>query len=541
MRKIVVTGLVLSLILTTLFWQPVRAADRYVNGTTGIDAAGCGTLASPCATIQYTLNNIAASGDTVHVAAGTYNENVYIGWNNYSITIEGAGASSTTIDGGTGWALMTDCTSCNIIVRGFTMSSASNSDYGPVVYLDYGTGILENNEIFSRNSNTFTLHSGCVASYVANFDIVNNKIHHCDNGIDVWFLNQNTTFSRNEIYDIHRYGILINNGNVTITDNVIHDTGYDGMRVAASGTNGHTITNNTVSGGRIGITNACFGTPPCSSITNNIVTAHSMYGIYSYVSMTTYNNDSWGNGQNYYGPITVQNSISQDPLFIGGGDYHLQCPSPAVNAGTNSAPGIPTFDKDGNARISGWVVDMGAYETSCEVLTVTMAGAGSGTVTSNPAGMNCTSGTCMINFSPNSIVTLVATPSAGSSFAGWSGDSDCSDDQVTMDAAKFCTATFTLTPPSQQRRASTPSIAPLARTNISLGENLLTQVNDLFIQAKANNLDTATCEQLIDEAKKLLKLAKENNMTRPVYANNLALQAMKKLKEAIDCLKALLG
>lgn len=38
--------------------------------------------------------------------------------------------------------------------------------------------------------------------------------------------------------------------------------------------------------------------------------------------------------------------------------------------------------------------------------------------------------------------TLTAIPDASSAFAGWSGDADCLDGIVTMDANKSCTATF---------------------------------------------------------------------------------------------------
>jgi hypothetical protein len=56
-------------------------------------------------------------------------------------------------------------------------------------------------------------------------------------------------------------------------------------------------------------------------------------------------------------------------------------------------------------------------------LTVTLPDDGSGTVTSTPPGINCTSGSsnnCSYGF-PNGVnVSLTATPAAGSTFAGWS-------------------------------------------------------------------------------------------------------------------------
>lgn len=42
--------------------------------------------------------------------------------------------------------------------------------------------------------------------------------------------------------------------------------------------------------------------------------------------------------------------------------------SPCIDAGNNAAPYLPLQDKDGNARIIGSVVDMGAYEYSSTVL-----------------------------------------------------------------------------------------------------------------------------------------------------------------------------
>ena len=79
-------------------------------------------------------------------------------------------------------------------------------------------------------------------------------------------------------------------------------------------------------------------------------------------------------------------------------------------------------------------------------LTVSKAGAGSGTVTSSPPGIDCGS-TCSHDFADGTPVTLTATVASGSSFAGWSGDcSGTGTCTLTMSANHAATATFTLVP-----------------------------------------------------------------------------------------------
>jgi len=60
------------------------------------------------------------------------------------------------------------------------------------------------------------------------------------------------------------------------------------------------------------------------------------------------------------------NNIDADPLFIdaAGGNLRLSVGSPAIGAGDNNAPNLPSTDLDGNPRIrpDGDTVDMGAYE-----------------------------------------------------------------------------------------------------------------------------------------------------------------------------------
>ena len=83
------------------------------------------------------------------------------------------------------------------------------------------------------------------------------------------------------------------------------------------------------------------------------------------------------------------------------------------------------------------------YPAAAVTLSVALAGAGSGTVTSTPAGIACGSD-CTEGYAPGTAVTLTATPAAGSTFGGWSGGgcataSTCS---LTLGAAASVTATF---------------------------------------------------------------------------------------------------
>jgi uncharacterized protein (TIGR03437 family) len=82
-------------------------------------------------------------------------------------------------------------------------------------------------------------------------------------------------------------------------------------------------------------------------------------------------------------------------------------------------------------------------------VTITTSGTGSGTVTSSPEGTSCGSG-CM-SFPAGTVVTLTATPNAGSTFAGWSGA--CS-------GTGSCTLTVTANSSSNQAVTATFSLLP---------------------------------------------------------------------------------
>ena len=78
------------------------------------------------------------------------------------------------------------------------------------------------------------------------------------------------------------------------------------------------------------------------------------------------------------------------------------------------------------------------------LLTITKAGAGSGTVTSDVTGINC-GPSCSASYTSGTPVVLTASVAGGNVFTGWSGEgcSGTGECSVTLDAARNVTATFT--------------------------------------------------------------------------------------------------
>jgi CSLREA domain-containing protein len=120
--------------------------------------------------------------------------------------------------------------------------------------------------------------------------------------------------------------------------------------------------------------------------------------------------------------------------------------SAAINAG-NAFFG-ERVDQRGVSRPQplGGNHDIGAFEVRFFALEVQKAGTGSGTVTSNPAGIDCGSD-CSENYGEGTSVSLTATADSDSTFAGWSGAGTTNPDgtrKVTMSEARSVTATFNI-------------------------------------------------------------------------------------------------
>ncbi len=94
-----------------------------------------------------------------------------------------------------------------------------------------------------------------------------------------------------------------------------------------------------------------------------------------------------------------------------------------------------------------WRLDVGTLSPAQTQLSVSFSGAGSGTVTSTPAGLQCASG-CSSAFNLGTVVTLKATAAPWSVFTGWSGEgcSGTGDCSVVMSAARNVAAAFASVP-----------------------------------------------------------------------------------------------
>ena len=187
----------------------------------------------------------------------------------------------------------------------------------------------------------------------------------------------NCTVSNNQ------YGIYKSSG--IFTNNTILNSKNYGVAYSSG-----TFTNCIITGNSDGVNNSSGKFTNCSIVNNTNM------GIYS-ESGTFTNCILWGNPSNEYignlgvlsysatsavltgtGNITLasSNSATSGPHFVNPstGDFHLATGSPCINTGLSSA-NITTTDFEGNQRIVGSSIDMGAYERGLYVnVNVTVNG-----------------------------------------------------------------------------------------------------------------------------------------------------------------------
>lgn len=323
--------------------------------------------------IQAAIND-ANSGDTVLVSAGTYYENIRM---KNGVTVKGAGADTTTIDGGgNGHVVVFNLASGTI--SGFTITNSGHSPlYVGGVFTSQCNVTIENN-IIANNNRGIIISSNSTANIVGN-QIINNTGIFCS-GIDVSY--SYATITNNVIAGSSYAGIYCHNSSPLITNNTIYDNGHYGILCNPIST--QVIINNIVAHNEYGIM-ALGGSEspvPLLEISYNDVWNNSEANYWYEWAIVCIPEDPCCEPDGASEPFEPQlgtGEISYDPLFANpaNDDYHLKSTagrwnpnsqswviddvtSPAIDAGNPADPiGLEPFP-------NGGIINMGAYGGTAE-------------------------------------------------------------------------------------------------------------------------------------------------------------------------------
>lgn len=200
-----------SLLLTALFLvlAPTALASTtwYVNGVTGNDGNNCMSATTACKTIGHAIS-LASSGDSIMVAASTYNENFTIG---ISVQITGSGAGTTIIDGGGVATVVTISSNAAVTLSNVSIRDGFATNGGGVN--NSGTLTINSCIVTANRSVSYALVAKAFGGGIYNAAVLTIN----DSEISG---NTATASSGNSQY-AYGGGIAINAGNVTINRSTI--------------------------------------------------------------------------------------------------------------------------------------------------------------------------------------------------------------------------------------------------------------------------------------------------------------------------------
>jgi len=272
---------VLALIMLS---SPALAATWYVDGVHGDDGNNCKTKATACATIGHAIS-LAASGDTIQIAAATYQENLSIPFN---LTLNGAKAATTIVDG---------TNTANVFTVGAGISLAlSNLTIEKGVGYTGGGGVDNSGTLTVNKSNFYTntaLSGGAIlntgTAKINNTNFSGNSPYFFGHSASCGAIDNRSTMTITASTFFNNYannnltsgGAICNGGTLTITRSTFstnssqgNNGGYGGAIYNYAGT--LSVTNSTFSqnsattsggaiysqGGTVQISNSTFGTNP---------------------------------------------------------------------------------------------------------------------------------------------------------------------------------------------------------------------------------------------------------------------------------------
>jgi hypothetical protein len=362
---------------------PVLNSIFYVT-TDGTNDDLC-TQLNPCA-LQRAVN-LAADGDFIHVAAGTYESTTLtptLRINDKSITVIGGFNSNnwdaeanpalnpTILDGGgTGRVVRVDGSAAPTI-KGFTIQNGSINSEGAGVYIGAGSDVTLQQNTIANNSASGNVGGAIYVASDATATVISSTIRN-NNGSTIIDIDEMgiITLNYNIIYDNNATGpgLIRSRTEAIVIGNLIYGNQANvggGIYIQNNGSIiNNTIVNNlaTANGGGIFIG---LGTGNISII-NNIVadnTGDNVTGIRDGSSGTATIDGGYNNIFNNSSDVNFATDINADPEFINpaNNNYRLTEDSPNINAGDpNTDPAI-NIDLDGNARPNNGRIDVGAYE-----------------------------------------------------------------------------------------------------------------------------------------------------------------------------------
>jgi CSLREA domain-containing protein len=429
--RVFLSGLILAVVSLCVMAAAATAATTYtVTTTADTDSTGTGACATGGAcTLREALNavNAGAGGDTVIVPAGVYTLNPNSGFGvllvNKSVTITGAGAASTILDGNHATEIMSVAAN-PVSISGVTMRNgvAPGNVRGGAMIITSAAHVTLNSDVLTGNSaGTPGSGAGGAIENEGTLAITNSTLSNNTAGSYGGAINNEesqgaksltitqSTFSGNQAENPGGGAISIDASSalpaLTVTQSVftsnattsggnggairvstfggspppvqIKDSTFTGNHAGqnggalSDGQTGSVLTNDTLDGnsasGSGGNINDIIGTP---TLRNTIVAAGSAS------SSTSANCDGHviSKGHNLENANTcgftgTGDKVNTNPklgsLAGNGGPTRtmaLNAGSPAINAGTNT--GCPSTDQRGVARPQGTRCDIGAYEAA---------------------------------------------------------------------------------------------------------------------------------------------------------------------------------
>ena len=364
-------------------------------------------------TIQAGIN-AAVNGDTVLVAPGTYVENInFLG---KAIKVKSSGGRKVTIiDGNAAAPVAVFVTNegARSVLSGFTLQNGvgtfefgyegggvyisfssptikgnviknSTAGYGGGVGVYFGSPVITENTI---TGNSASFGGGVAIGGASNAQLTHNMINNntADDGAGVELdAAANGLIEDNKILSNIAGGQggglwIVNEADEIIVQNLIAKnnapSGSQIYSLIPQSTTGLRFINNTIVSAANGGADAAFiadGFNTNVVIENNIISAVGDQAallcnpIYvdgpPIVEFNDAFNPSVAYGDSCTGLGGTNGNISANPEFVSKSNYQLGASSPAINAGTNSAPDLPAKDLVGHPRIVDGTIDMGAYE-----------------------------------------------------------------------------------------------------------------------------------------------------------------------------------